>query len=117
MSQTELYELRASIDQHLHHRTLADLNLEEELLSQYTVTKQLLSQVVEDPETPANQKAQVINSLLSITNQLVKMQTELHTAERVKAIEAACVKAVRTLDQAAQKEFFKRYEDFYLNQT
>ena len=115
MSQSELYDLRNRLDQRLHNRTLSDLNLEDELLSQYTVTKQLLAEVLEDEETPANQKAQVINSLLSITSQLMKMQTELHTAERIKAMESACIKAVRTLNHAAQLEFFKRYEDYYQN--
>lgn len=113
MSQSELIKLRSEIDQHLQNRTLADLNLEQELLSQYTVTKQLLAEVLDDLDTPANQKAQVVNSLLAITNQLVKMQTDLHTAERIKAMESACVKAIKTLEPQAQEEFFKRYQDYY----
>lgn len=113
MTQQELYRLKAELDARLDTRSLSDLNLEHELVKQYSVTEQLLAEVLDDPDTPANQKAQVINSLLSITNQLVKIQTDLHTAERIKAMESACVKAIKTLEPDAQDEFFKRYENFY----
>jgi hypothetical protein len=86
---------------------LSDLNLEEEVLLNYKIAKHTLEDL--DDETPANQKAQVINSITSILKDLVKMQTELYDAERVKKMEACLIQVLKTLPDAQQDEFFEIY--------
>lgn len=108
-----LLSLRLAIDARLPARALADVDLEEELVIQFTQTKTLLNDVVTDDDTPANQKSQVINSCTAILGALTKMQSELYAAERVKALEAALIKALRTLPESTQLAFFAEYERLY----
>lgn len=110
MSLPELLDLRARVDRYLPPRSLAEIDLEEELLLQFARTKSLYDTVVEDSETPANQRAQVANSCTAILEQLIKMQTKLYGAERVKALEQVLVKVMKTLPETTQREFFDRYE-------
>jgi hypothetical protein len=105
-----LLELRGEIDQRLPARSLADLDLEEELLLQFARTKQLYDAVTKDKSTPANQKAQVANSCTTILDQLAKMQGKIFSAERNKALEHVLIRTLKTLPEAAQREFFERYE-------
>lgn len=109
----DLLALRSQIDARLPARALADLDLEEELVIQFQQTKGLLNRVMIDENVPANQKAQVINSCASVLGQITKMQTELYSAERVKALEAALIKALLTLPEATQLAFFIEYERLY----
>jgi uncharacterized protein (UPF0147 family) len=106
----ELLDLRAEIDKRLPARSLAEMDLEEEVLLQFARTKSLYDTVVEDENTPANQRAQVANSCTTILQQLMQMQTKLYGAERVKALEQVLVKVLKTLPEATQQEFFTRYE-------
>lgn len=108
-----LLTLRMRIDEKLPARALADIDLEEELVIQFQQTKKLLSDVLDDEEVPPNQKAQVANTCSSLLAQLTKMQSELYAAERVKALEAALIKALLTLPEATQKAFFVEYERLY----
>ncbi len=110
LSVNELLEWRASIDKLLPARSLAELDLEEEVLLQFARTKALYDRVAEDSNTPANQRAQVANSCTSILDQLIKMQAKLYGAERVKALEQVLIRVLKTLPEAAQTEFFSRYE-------
>lgn len=108
-----LLSLRMRIDAQLPARALADVNLEEELVIQFTQVKTLLDTVITDDDIPANQKAQVANSCSSLLGQLTQMQSKLYDAERVKALEAALIKALLTLPEATQKSFFAEYERLY----
>jgi len=109
----DLLALRSQIDERLPARALVDLDLEEELVIQFQQTKGLLNRVMIDEGVPANQKAQVINSCSSVLGQITKMQTELYSAERVKALEAALIKTLLTLPEATQIAFFAEYERLY----
>lgn len=111
--QEELWRIKREVDTLLTGKTLADIDLEQELVSQLQLTKRFLEEVIENVGVPANQRAQAINSCTSVLSNLCKIQIELYNAERVKAMESALVKALRTLDKPAQEEFFKRYQDFY----
>jgi hypothetical protein len=88
---------------------LKDLNLEVEVLENYNLAKQFL-QDIDQESIPANQVAQVINSIASILKDLVKMQTDLYDAERVKKLEAALINTLKTLPEEQQNAFFTRYE-------
>lgn len=111
--QDELWRIKREVEKLLTGKTLADIDLEQELVSQLHLTKRFLEEVIENEEVPANQRAQAINSCTSILSNLCKIQIDLYSAERVKAMESALVKALRTLDKATQDEFFKRYQNFY----
>jgi hypothetical protein len=110
MDVAELLELRQRIEARLPARKLEDIDLEQEIVFQYQGSKALLAKVTGDDGTPANQKAQVANSCASVLDQLLKMQTRIYSAERIKAIEQALVKAVKTLPVEAQQQFFVDYE-------
>lgn len=109
MSDSELLELKAEIEQLLGAKSLKDLDLEQELLQQFNLTKKLLAEVLEDAEVPANQKAQVVNSCTSILKELTQTQTELYNAERLKKMESALIQCLKTLDKEAQQEFLLGY--------
>lgn len=110
MSRDDLEELRFALSLVLPPPTLGDINLETELLDQFTKVKKLQADVMGDEVTPVNQKAQVANSVASTLQQLIKMQSEFHTAERFKAIEALMIKAMRKLPVEAAEAFLADYE-------
>ncbi len=95
--------------QPVHATRLQDLDLETEVLHNYNAAKQFL-QDIDQESIPANQVAQVINSITNILKDLVKMQTDLYDAERVKKLEAALINTLKTLPEEQQNAFFTRYE-------
>jgi hypothetical protein len=70
----------------------------------------LQQRVLTDNEAPANQQAQVANSLSSALVNLVKLQTDVYTSERMKVIESILVDCIKDLPMEAQEEFLERYE-------
>ena len=109
MDVVELLALRDEIDEHLPAKRLEDVNLAEELVLQFQKIKVLQTKTL-DSNTSAQQKAAVANACASSLQQLVRMQTELHTAERLKAIEQALIHVMRDQPEALQLAFFERYE-------
>lgn len=89
---------------------LKDLNLEDALLAQYNNATKLLTDVLQDSEVPANQRAQCINSVTAILASITKSQESLYNAERVKKLELALVTTLKTLSKEAQEVFFNAYE-------
>jgi hypothetical protein len=112
----ELLQLRAEIDAALPARNLADLDLETEIVVQYQQTKALQAAVINDSGVPANQRAQDANSCAAVLEKLMKMRTELHTAERIKTIEQILIRALKLLPQEAALQFLDEYERM-LNKT
>lgn len=110
MTADELAELRYALDVVCPQQQLSDVNLEEELMSQYARIKKLQNDVIDDEDTPANQKAQVANAVASTLQHLVKMQSEYSTAERFKAIEALMIKAMKSLPVDVATKFIEEYE-------
>jgi len=102
----------------LPSKTLLDVNLEHELLNLLRTGQQLMTTVLSDVDVPANQKAQVINSLASTIDQLVKLQNSVHDSERVKRLEYVFTKTLKSLPteaaetalQAYQREWKKQFE-------
>ncbi len=111
MGEGDLLFLRAQIDALLPVKRLSDMNLEMELTLQLRSAQALQQIVLDDALTPANQKAQVMNSVSSTLQQLVKMQIDYYTPERLKKIEAALIKALNKFETEQTKEFFRRYEE------
>ena len=108
MSQEQLLMKRDEIDQLLTETHLKDVNLSKELLLQLKKAK-LLQQKTDDDEVPANQRAQVQNSLGTILVNLAKHQQATFTSERFKRLETAVIKVVKTLPKEAQEAFFAVY--------
>jgi len=87
----ELISLRAEIEARLPVKSLQDTDLVRELVLQMVSLQSLQNQVLASTDTPANQMAQVANSLSSALANLVKVQGDLYTSERFKKIEGLLI--------------------------
>lgn len=92
-------------------KTLADLDLEQELLQQYKDAKLLLSEALYDSsgETPLNQKAQIVNSITNILKQLADIKTQLYNAERLKMLETILVDTLKHYPEL-KEDFLANYK-------
>jgi hypothetical protein len=109
LSQAELLAARDEIDALLTETRLKEVNLSKELLLQLKKAKLLQKNTEEDEDVPANQRAQVQNSLGTVLINLAKHQQATYTAERFKKLETAVIKCLKTLAKEQQEEFFKLY--------
>ena len=87
-----------------------DLDLEDELMQQYTKTKDLMDECIGDTEVAPNQKAQVANSVVSTLGHLVKLQEDLRLQQTLKQMEATLIDVIKTLPKETKDEFFTEYE-------
>lgn len=111
LSSEELISLRHRLDKKLN-LDLTKLNLAEELGMQYRSGMILLASVQEDSETPANQKAQVFNSVGTMLKDIVKQQKVVYDAERLKRFEGAFLKVLEDLPIEAKRKFFDLYGEY-----
>lgn len=111
LSEDQLLALRAEIDDKLQIG-IKNLNLAEELGLQYRNGMKLLKDIQTDNATPANQKAQVFNSVSSMLEKIVKMQESVYSMERLKRIESSVLKAIETLPKEGKEAFFDLYGSF-----
>lgn len=110
MDVPSLLSLRHRIDQILPPMTLQSLDLEGELVRQYRKAQDLQEDVIADDVVPANQKAQVLSACAATLQQLVKMQVELHDAERFKTIEGLMIRYMKKLPLEVATAFLDEYE-------
>lgn len=110
MDAKTLLKLRHEVDQALGLTNLAGLDIEQEIIIQLQTAKVLQADVLNDEMIPANQRAQTVNTVSSILAQLVKTQTDLYNAERIKEIEAMVVSCMREQPDDVKEKFFERYE-------
>ena len=110
MSVEELRELRDEIDRRLPEDKLSQMDLTQELLSQYRLVQRLQSDVLGDEEVPANQRAQVAGQVASTLQQLVKMQMEFQNPERFRAIENLLVRCLKLMPLHVAETFVAEYE-------
>ena len=110
MTHDELRELRDEIDRRLPEDKLSQMDLTQELLSQYRLVQRLQTDVLDNEEVPANQRAQVAGQVASTLQQLVKMQTEFQSAERFRAIENLLIKSIKLMPLDAAEAFIAEYE-------
>lgn len=101
----ELYAKKAPQSQ---PQPKAPLDLNQELLAQYEKAQTMLRDA-ELEEAPLNYRVQALNAISSIINQIVKMQTDLHTLEEIKKIEGALVAALKKFPDL-QQEFLDEYK-------
>lgn len=110
MTIPDLLVLRAQVDALLPIRKLKDVNLETELVLQVQALQALQNDVIQDEDTPANQRSQCASALSTALVNLVKLQNDLYTSERLKKIEAALIASLGGLPMEAQEEFLVAYE-------
>lgn len=107
-----LLKLRNRIDARLTV-DIGQLNLTEELGLQFRAGKLLLAHIQEDDETPANQKAQVFNSVSAMLTKIIEQQELVFNAERLKRYEAAMLKVLELCATEEQRNtFFDLYGEF-----
>lgn len=106
----QLRMLRASIDAKLPRDSLKDVNLEAELVSQYHRVLELQENTLANRDIPANQKAQVAAQVASVLQQLIKLQTDLDLATKLRLMEEALVESLQTLPEEARHMYFESYE-------
>jgi len=106
----DLLDLRTRIEALLPARSLQDLNLERELVLQVMALQAMQGEVISDPDIPANQRAQVANSLSAALANLVKVQESTYSAERFKRIERLLIETLRELPEDAASAFLDKYE-------
>ena len=105
---SELLMLRNMIDARLPPMQMRSLNLEEEVVLQFMTVKSLQAATLAGNEE-ANKKASVANACASALQSLVKMQVELHDAERFKKIENLMIKYIKTLPAETAQKFLDDY--------
>ena len=110
MSVDELRELRDEIDRRLPEDRLSQMDLTQELLTQYRRVQRLQDDVIDNEEIPPNQRSQVAGQVASTLQQLVKMQTEFQNAERFRAIENLLIKSIKLMSLEAAEAFIAEYE-------
>lgn len=109
LKESEKIQLMGRIDAILPMKSLKDMDLEHELVMQFQVAKALQSDTLASEEEESHRKATTISTCASVLQQLVKMQTELHTAERFKAMESNLIKVLQDFPDLSNK-FLDEYE-------
>lgn len=89
--------------------TLAELDLDHELLTQYKSAQTLLTEATYDKVIPLNQKAQILNSITAIITQIIKLQMDVHSIEEVKEIESALIETLKEFPDIKAK-FLSAYK-------
>ena len=87
--------------------SLSDLDLETELLNAYNDAQHIRDSVGDD--TPANQQAQVMNTITSILQKIVDMRSQLQNMEKLKKQELALIAALKEFLEVQAKSF-EHYE-------
>lgn len=105
----DLLAIRAEVERRLPNANLRDLDLHRELVLQVLALQQLQGTVLDDPDTPANQRAQVANSLSAALTTLVKVQQDVHNTERLKRLENALIEYVNALPAEMQHAAVDQY--------
>lgn len=107
----QLLNLRNEIERRLPVKNLREISLERELLLQHQASLELQNRVLADLDVPTNQKAQCLNSTAAVLAQVIKLQSEVHTTERLKRIENRLIEALNTLPAETQEAFLLVYAE------
>lgn len=107
----DLMTLRHELDKALR-LDVNKLNLAEELGLQYRAGMTLLASIQDDKDVPANQRAQVFNSVGGMLDKINKQMKIVYSAERLKRYERALLKVLEDLPDESKRVFFDLYGDF-----
>ena len=98
------------IRQALPATTLLDMNMEEELILQFQAVRTLQNTILDDISVPANQKAQVANSVASVLGSIADLQNKVYSSERFKRIETLLIRHLNKLPEDVAAAFLEDYE-------
>lgn len=98
------------IRQVLPATTLLDMNMEEELILQFQAVRTLQNTILDDISVPANQKAQVANSVASVLGSIADLQNKVYSSERFKRIETLLIRHLNKLPEEVAAAFLEDYE-------
>ena len=111
LSMMGLLALRNRVHSLLPAVHLKDMDLSQELVLQVAALQELQRMTMGAAEVPANQQAQVANSLSAALVNLVKMQGEVYTTERFKRVERAVINFLNGLPEGEdRKHAYDLYE-------
>lgn len=106
-----LMRLRGAIDKKLKIDP-RHLNMADELGFQFKAGKILLESIQDDSDVPANQRAQVFNSVGAMLEKISKQMKIAYDAERLKRFEAAFMKVLVDLPDEEKRKFFDLYGEY-----
>jgi len=90
--------------------SLAEMNMEEELIRQFQAVRALQNSIIDDDTIPPNQKAQVANSVASSLSKLADLQLGVFSSERFKRIETLLIRHLKKLPEDTAMAFIEDYE-------
>lgn len=99
---------RAS-DRIIEATNLNDLSLQQELLQQYNRARRMMVDAEAEEGSTINQKASGLNAVTAILQAIIKMQTELYSAERVKIIETTLIDVLQQDFPEVKDRFIELY--------
>ena len=105
LTDSQVITLRAAIDQRLN-LSLDSIDMKQELALQLRNAQSLYAEAADSSEIPANQKAQILNTISSILKSVTDIAETIHTIEKHKKIEVATLAAVKDLPTDAKDKFF-----------
>ena len=94
---------------------LESITISEELATLFHSGKTLLDSVLTDPEVPANQRAQVLNSVSGIIEKITKLRTDLYNAERIRNIEHTLLRVMTDQPPEVKEAFMAEYDKAFKN--
>jgi len=110
LSHDDLRSLRDQINAILPDESLSGMDMTTELMNQYRRVLKLQRDCLEDLEVPPNQKAQVAAQVKSTLGDLVRMQTEFYTSQRMRNIENLLIKYMKSLSLKEARDFLDDYQ-------
>lgn len=87
---------------------LSELDLDHELLQQYKAASDTY-EAIKAGNTPANQKAQLLNTITTILTGILKLQTDLYNAERLKKLESTLIATLKDFPEL-REPFLEKYK-------
>jgi hypothetical protein len=109
MPVTELVKHLDDIRAHLPNLEIKDISIEEQVLLQLHVLRQLQGDCLDDESIPLNQRVGLANSVSAVLKSLGELQNEIWTSERFKRIENSLIRALNTLPKEAAASFLEDY--------
>ena len=92
-SPEDLIRLRSRIEDHLQ-LSLDQIDLNQELLIQFKLTRLMFQGIQDDEDIQANHKTQAINACAALLKQISEAQVTLYTASRAQRLEAVLISAL-----------------------
>lgn len=110
---TELMGLRSAIDGLLPSSYFSDMDLLEEKRLDLRVLKEHRDTVMNNEQIAENHKTQLISAYNAAFDSYIKLEKDLYTVERVRALERAAIRALDGLSVEVKSEFLRIYQAEY----